>query len=63
MGAATKFHRHAWYIDNPHDFGVLLAKHRNRTSRLGLINGHLLNVQIMSCSNPAIDQKLNLFKL
>ena len=60
MRSAAQFHRHPRHIHNTHHVGVLLAKHGNGTSRLRLVNRHLLHQQAMGLGDPAIDQRFDL---
>ena len=63
MGAAAELHRHPGHIDDTHHIGIFLAEHRHSTSRLGLIDRHLLHLEAVSLSDPTVDQGLDLSQL
>ena len=63
MGAAAELHRYAGHINHPHHIGIFLAEHRHSTSRLGLLDRHLLHLEAVGLSNPAVDQRFDLSQL
>ena len=63
MGATAEFHRHTGHIDNTHHIGVFLTEHGYSASGLGLVDRHLLHLELVGVSNPAVDQCLNTLQL
>ena len=63
MGATAEFHRHSRHVDNAHHIGVLLTKHGHSASSLGLVDRHLLHLELMGIGDPAVDQNLNTLQL
>ena len=63
MGTAAEFHRHTGHVNNAHHIGVFLSEHRHSTRSLGLLDRHLLHLQGMSLTDPAIDQGFDLLEL